>query len=85
VGSGKYSLAYSTPFMGLGASKTAGRGGDDCIAVSSSTADLGVGDETSTCTKCGCLCGSGEISIRSFIGPGEDDGRGGVVTHSADC
>ena len=43
----------------------------------SSVADLGLGDGTSTCAKCGCLCGRGEMSMRSFIGPGEDDGKGG--------
>ena len=28
------------------------------------------------------MWGSGDISIDSFPGPGEEDGRGGVVTHS---
>ena len=69
--------------MGFGASRTAGRGGDDGNIGSSGVKVFGLGDATSTCTKCGCLCGRGEMSIRSFIGPGEDDGRGGVVTHSA--
>jgi hypothetical protein len=45
-------------------------------------ADFGVGDETSICAQRGCLWGRGEISMRSFMGPGEDDGRGGVVTLS---
>lgn len=31
----------------------------------------------------GTLCGSGEISIESFPGPGEDEGIGGVVMPSA--
>lgn len=69
--------------MGRGASTGTGRGGEDCMIDPSSVADFGLGDETSICAQCGCLCGRGEISIRSFIGPGEDDGRGGVVTLSA--
>jgi hypothetical protein len=72
-----------TPFEGFGASRNAGRSGDDGIVMSSVRVWPGVGDWTSICAKYGCLCGSGEISIRSFIGPGEEDGRGGVVTHSA--
>jgi hypothetical protein len=48
----------------------------------SSVADLGLGVEISICAQRGCLCGRGEISMRSFIGPGEEDGRGGVVTLS---
>jgi hypothetical protein len=39
----------------------------------------------STCAKKGVLCGRGEMSMHSFIGPGEDDGRGGVVVFSAEC
>ena len=31
----------------------------------------------------GALCGSGDVSMESIPGPGEDDGGGGVVTHSA--
>jgi len=34
-------------------------------------------------TEKGTLCGSGDISIESFPGPGDDDGRGGVVVLSA--
>lgn len=45
----------------------------------------GVGDCISNCEKNGALCGSGEMSIHSFIGPGEDEGRGGVVTFSILC
>jgi len=77
-------LAYSTPWEGFGASKNAGRGGDDGITISSGVWP-GVGDWTSICAKYGCLWGRGEMSIRSFNGPGEEDGRGGVVTHSAYC
>lgn len=73
---------YSTPCIGRGASRGSGRGGDDCKRESSGVVDFGLGEGTSTCTKCGCLCGRGEMSIRSFSGPGDDDGRGGVVTLS---
>jgi hypothetical protein len=38
----------------------------------------------SICAK-GVLCGSGEMSMRSFNGPGEDEGSGGVVAFSASC
>lgn len=70
----------SSPF-GLGASRNAGRGGDEGI-ISSLTCP-GVGDWTSICVaKYGCLCGRGEMSILSSNGPGEDDGMGGVVTQS---
>ncbi len=77
-------LAYSTPCEGLGASKNDGRGGEDGMTSSSGVCP-GVGDCTSICAKYGCLWGRGEMSIRSFNGPGEEDGRGGVVTHSAHC
>jgi hypothetical protein len=30
----------------------------------------------------GALWGSGDMSMESFPGPGDEDGRGGVVTHS---
>ena len=33
----------------------------------------------------GGLCGSGEISIASCAGPGEDEGMGGVVVLSESC
>lgn len=39
-------------------------------------------DSTSAATTKGALWGSGERSMDSFIGPGEEEGRGGVVTHS---
>lgn len=34
-------------------------------------------------TMKGSLCGSGDISIELFPGPGEEDGSGGVVINSA--
>ena len=72
------------PPVGLGAS--IGLGGDDAISMSSSGVGWGVGDWTWICaTWYGCLWGRGETSIRSCIGPGEEDGRGGVVTDSAKC
>lgn len=75
---------YSRPF-GLGASRNAGRGGEEGIMISSFTCP-GVGDWTSICVaKYGCLCGRGEISILSSNGPGDDDGMGGVVTQSRQC
>lgn len=49
---------------------------------SSVPVNTGVGDGSSIWAKNGTLWGSGEISIRSFNGPGEDEGSGGVVTHS---
>ena len=33
----------------------------------------------------GGLCGSGDISIASCAGPGEDEGMGGVVVLSGSC
>jgi len=44
----------------------------------------GVGDRTWiwVTTLNGALCGSGEISIESLPGPGEDEGIGGVVMPS---
>ena len=45
----------------------------------------GVGECTSmrVTTLNGILCGSGEMSIESFPGPGDDEGIGGVVMPSA--
>ena len=44
---------------------------------------LGVGDTTWTLVAAnGALCGNGEISMGSFAGAGEEEGSGGVVTHS---
>ena len=62
-----------------------GRGGDDCISTSRSGVEIGVGEWIWICAWNGCLWGSGEISIRSCIGPGDDDGRGGVVTDAGYC
>lgn len=80
-------LAYSIAFVGLGASKNAGLGGDDGITSSSGVSKMlgvwpGVGDCNSIAAKYGCLCGKGEMSILSSSGPGEEDGIGGVVTQS---
>lgn len=80
-----FGVTYSIPLIGLEASKGAGRGGEDCIVTSSSGVDFGVGDWTSICAKYGCLCGRGDMSIRSCKGPGEDDSKGGVVAHSTHC
>src|ERR1700755_1248053 len=55
---GMYNLAYSMPWEGFGASKNAGRGGDDGIKYSSGVLP-GVGDWTSICAKYGCLWGRG--------------------------
>lgn len=41
---------------------------------------LGVGESTTKLEKNGCLCGSGEMSMRSSRGPGDEEGIGGVVT-----
>ncbi len=42
----------------------------------------GVGDcnSISTAGMKANLCGRGEISIKSLVGSGDDDGTGGVVT-----
>lgn len=44
---------------------------------------VGVGDASwiRVATK-GALCGKGDISMESFPGAGEEEGSGGVVTHS---
>lgn len=78
-----YNQTYSMPCVGFGAS-TFCRGGDEGIVASSTIGVwFGVGDcWTSICEKNVCLCGSGDMSIMSCIGPGEDDGNGGVVTKS---
>lgn len=44
--------------------------------------NIGVGDATSTCMQKGILCGRGDTSMSSVVGPGDDEGRGGVVTKS---
>lgn len=47
--------------------------------MSSSGVYPGVGD---CIVKNGILWGRGDISMLLFMGPGEEDGRGGVVAHS---
>ena len=43
----------------------------------------GVGESISTLKlENGALCGSGDMSIESLPGPGDEDGRGGVVVCS---
>lgn len=50
--------------------------------VTSSIGDVsGVGSTRVATTK-GALWGSGDISIESFPGPGEEEGRGGVLARS---
>lgn len=44
--------------------------------------EIGVGVVTSICVQKGVLCGRGETSMSSVVGPGDDEGRGGVVTKS---
>ncbi len=46
---------------------------------------MGVGDVISICVEAnGVLCGRGDTSISSVrgAGPGEEEGKGGVVTNS---
>lgn len=51
--------------------------------MSSSEGDVvGVGEATSEKLQDGILCGSGDISMCSRRGAGEEEGRGGVVTNS---
>ena len=53
--------------------------------VTSSIGDVsGVGSTRFVTTK-GALWGSGEISIESFPGPGEEEGSGGVLARSVPC
>lgn len=76
---------YSAP-KGFEASNELERIGDEPIAVSSTGVPAGVGEAISICAeKYGCLCGRGDISILSFNGPGEEEGRGGVVAQSVFC
>jgi hypothetical protein len=58
--------------------------GEDIIIEESADATSGVGGWTvnSAVAMKGALCGKGDMSIESFPGPGEDDGRGGVVMFS---
>ena len=57
--------------------------GDESIEDTAGV-DSGVGVSTwiRALTTNGTLCGSGDISIESIPGPGEDDGSGGVLTFS---
>jgi hypothetical protein len=50
----------------------------------SSGEGTGVGDWTSTCMTNGALCGSGEISIMSLDGIGDEEGWSGGVVASSD-
>lgn len=53
--------------------------------VTSSIGDVsGVGSIRFVATK-GALWGSGDISIDSFAGPGEEEGSGGVLAPSVAC
>ena len=62
--------------------------GESCIAssirdgVTSSIGDVSGVGSTRVVTMKGALCGSGDISIESFPGPGEEEGRGGVLARS---
>ena len=60
-----------------------GRG--ELVSIFISIVDTtGVGESISALKlENGALCGRGDISIESFPGPGDDDGRGGVVVCSA--
>lgn len=62
--------------------------GESNIISSSETedegVDMGVGEVTSMIAEQnGILCGKGDISMSSVKGAGEDGGKGGVVTYSA--
>ena len=68
-----------------------GSGGESCITssakvdvTSSSGVVIGVGSTRVVTTK-GALWGSGDISIESLIGPGEEEGSGGVLARSVVC
>lgn len=74
-----------------GAGCFGGSVGEFCIAssikddVTSSIGDAsGVGSTCVVTTK-GALWGSGDISIESFPGPGEEEGSGGVLAPPAPC
>lgn len=75
---------YSANDGGLGKSSD-GRAmgaGESSIMSSSPEKELGVGeaDCDCNCKENGVLCGSGESSMYSINGAGEDEGNGGVVT-----
>ncbi len=50
--------------------------------MTSSIGDVSGVGSTRVVTMKGALCGSGDISIESFPGPGEEEGRGGVLARS---
>lgn len=81
---------YSGTGSGLGASRRVWRAmgaGESSIISSlsmSTGVERGVGEVTSIWLQKGALCGRGDMSISSLSWPGEDDGRGGVVTHAAE-
>ncbi len=54
--------------------------GESSIMSSSPDEQLGVGEADCDCNENGVLCGSGESSMYSIKGAGEDEGSGGVVT-----
>lgn len=73
---------YSANDGGLGKSRV-GRemgAGESSIISSSPKTELGVGEAAADCSRKGALCGSGESSMCSVNGAGEDEGSGGVVT-----
>lgn len=56
--------------------------GESNMISSSTGVETGVGDATSICKEYAALWGRGDISISSVMGPGDDDGNGGVVMES---
>lgn len=75
-------MTYSANDGGLGKSND-GRemgAGESSIISSLPDTELGVGEAASDCSEKGILCGSGESSMCSVKGAGEDEGSGGVVT-----
>lgn len=77
-----WTTTYSANDGGLGKSSD-GRAmgaGESSIMSSSPIMELGVGEADSDGRENGVLCGSGESSMYSVNGAGEDEGSGGVVT-----
>ena len=79
-------IAHSEGTVCLGGSM-----GESCMissakddATSSSGDVIGVGSIRVVITK-GALWGSGDISIESLPGPGEEEGSGGVLARSVPC
>ena len=54
------------------------------VDETSSGVVIGVGSIRVVTTK-GALWGSGDISIESLMGPGEEEGSGGVLARSIAC